>query len=106
MRVLLDECVPKPVLKWLTGHDARTTQEMGWKSKKNGELLALAENHFDVFLTADRNLSYQQNLSHRKIAIVLLPTNRLPIISRHIKEITNAVASVAPNGFMRIKFED
>ena len=72
MRVLLDECLPRRLTRELVGHDARTAPEMGWASKRNGELLALAAGHFEIFLTADRNLSYQQDLSAFDIAIVVL----------------------------------
>lgn len=72
MRVLLDECLPRRLKRELVGHDARTAPAMGWASKRNGELLALAVGQFDVFLTADRNVSYQQDLSLFDIAIVLL----------------------------------
>jgi hypothetical protein len=58
VRVLLDECLPKRLKRELVGHDTRTAPEMGWSSKRNGELLALAVGVFDVFITADRNLSY------------------------------------------------
>ena len=79
MRVLLDECLPRRLKRELVGHDARTAPEMGWASKRNGELLALAVGQFEVFLTADRNLSYQQDLSAFEIAIVVLVarSNRL-----------------------------
>ena len=72
MRVLLDECLPRRLKRELVGHDARTAPEMGWASKRNGELLALAVGQFDAFLTADRNLSYQQDVSSFDIAIVVL----------------------------------
>jgi hypothetical protein len=72
VRVLLDECLPKRLKRELLGHDTRTAPEMGWASKRNGELLALAVGQFDVFITADRNLSYQQDLSSFDIAIVVL----------------------------------
>ena len=72
MRVLLDECLPKRLKRDLVGHDARTAPEMGWASKRNGELLALAVGKFDVFLSADRNLSYQQDVSAFDIAVVVL----------------------------------
>ncbi|MBA2302025.1 MAG: DUF5615 family PIN-like protein [Acidobacteria bacterium] len=72
MRVLLDECLPRRLKRELVGHDARTTPEMGWASKTNGALLALAVGQFDVFLTADRNLSYQQDVSSFDIAVVVL----------------------------------
>ena len=72
MRVLLDECLPRRLKRELVGHDARTAPEMGWASKRNGELLALAAGEFDIFVTADRNLSYQQDLSAFDIAVVVL----------------------------------
>jgi predicted nuclease of predicted toxin-antitoxin system len=72
VRVLLDECLPRRLKRELVGHDARTVPEMGWASKRNGELLALAAPEFDVFLTVDRNLSYQQDVSAFDIAIVVV----------------------------------
>ena len=69
MRILPDECLPKRLKRDLVGHDARTVPEMGWASKRNGEL---AETHFDVFLTVDRNLSFQQDIDRFNIAVVVL----------------------------------
>jgi predicted nuclease of predicted toxin-antitoxin system len=79
VRVLLDECLPRRLKRELVGHDVKTTPEMGWASKRNGELLALAVSRFDVFLTADRNLSYQQDLAGLDIAVIVLAAggNRL-----------------------------
>ena len=79
MRVLLDECLPRRLKRELVGHDVKTAPEMGWASKRNGELLALAVSHVDVFLTADRNLSYQQDVSVFDIGVVVLAarSNRL-----------------------------
>jgi hypothetical protein len=63
MRILLDECVPRRLARELAGHDVRTVPEMGWSGKRNGELLQLmAGQGFEVFLTVDQNLRYQQNL--------------------------------------------
>lgn len=72
MRILLDECLPKRLKRDLAGHSARTVPEMGWASKRNGDLLALAEGQFDIFLTVDRNLSFQQNITTSTIAIVVM----------------------------------
>jgi hypothetical protein len=73
VRVLLDECVPRRLKHELLGHEARTGPEMGWASKRNGELLTLAVGaHFDVLLTVDRNLSFQQDVSAFDIAVVVL----------------------------------
>jgi hypothetical protein len=60
VRILLDECLPRRLKRDLNGHDVRTVPEMGWASKENGDLLQLAESQFEVFLTVDRNLSYQR----------------------------------------------
>ena len=75
MRVLLDECLPRRLKRELIGHDARTTPEMGWASKRNGDLLRLAVGEFDAFLTVDRKLQHQQNLSAFNIAVVVLIAN-------------------------------
>ena len=76
MKILLDECVPLPLRKLLAGHQCHTAQQMGWKSIRNGELLALAEAEFDLFITSDQGLAYQQNLRGRQIAILQLSTNK------------------------------
>ena len=76
MRALLDECLPRRLKRELVGHDARTVPEMGWASKRNGELLRVAvAGDFDAFLTVDRKLQYQQNLSAFDIAVVVLEAN-------------------------------
>ncbi len=72
MRVLIDECLDWRVGRELTGHDGVSVQKMGWSGLKNGRLLELAQDQFDVFLTSDRNLAYQQNLSRYRIAVVVL----------------------------------
>lgn len=75
MKVLLDECVPFPLARVLVGHECTTAQACGWGGFKNGDLLRLAESEFDAFLTADKNLRYQQNLTGRKLPIVEVSTN-------------------------------
>ena len=79
MKVLLDECVDQRLATEFVEHEVKTVQQMGWKSKQNGELLSLAEKHFDVFVTTDRNLSFQQNVRRFTIAVAVLVarTNRL-----------------------------
>ena len=85
MKVLIDECAPKALATFLSkrGHECRTVQEAGWSGKQNGELLDLAEPEFDVLVTVDTNLQRQQNLSGRRIAIIVLlaKTNRLADLS-------------------------
>jgi len=72
VRILLDECVPKRLARDLVGHDVRTSPAMGWASKRNGELLRLAEGHFDLFITVDRNLSFQEDVGKFELGGVVL----------------------------------
>lgn len=80
MRVLLDECVDWRLLRDLSSHEARTVKQLGWEKIKNGALLALAATQFDVFITVDQNLPYQQNAARYDLAIIVLSarTTRLP----------------------------
>ena len=79
MRVLLDECVDWRLLRDLTGHDVKTARQMGWSEVKNGKLLRLTAEYFDVFVTVDRNLSFQNKVIDLPLAVIVLaaPTNRL-----------------------------
>ena len=90
MRILLDECLPVPMRNILTSHQCVTVEDGGWKGIKNGELLRLAEAHFDLFVTADQNIRYQQNLSGRRIPILELSTNDL----RRIVAATSLLQSI------------
>lgn len=77
MRILLDECVPWPLSRLLAGHTCTSVQAEGWSGTRNGDLLQKAESHFDLFITSDQNIRYQQNLTGRSIAILELSTNDL-----------------------------
>ena len=96
MKILIDESLPRDLKRRLTGHEALTVQEMGWTGIKNGELLAKANTAFDVFLTADKNLRYQQNLSGLKLAIMVFPSNRLSIVMNLVERVNNALTSIKP----------
>src|ERR1039458_865121 len=96
LRILVDECLPEDLLGWLLEWDVRMVQQMGWAGVKNGELLRRAEGQFDLFLTADKNLRYQQNLKGRRLAILLLPTNRLKVLQKMTADIAAAIAFVVP----------
>lgn len=95
MKILLDECVDRRFAKELPGHFVKTVPQMGWATIKNGELLALAENEFDVFLTVDRNLSFQQNLPKFNIAVLVMQSrsNRLA----DLKPLAPKVLSILPS---------
>jgi hypothetical protein len=79
VKVLVDECVDWRLARDIIGHEVKTARQMGWSTIKNGELLALAVKEFDVFVTVDRNLSFQQNLPAFEIAVIVLraASNRL-----------------------------
>ena len=100
MKVLVDECAPRALKSLLTeaGHESLTVQEAGWSGKENGELLALAETEFDVLVTLDTNIRYQQNLAGRKIAIVVLHvrSNRLSELRPSFPACLAAVETAKP----------
>lgn len=101
--MLVDECVPLKLVRLLTGHTFSTAQQKGWDGFTNGKLLALAESEFDVFLTSDRNLQYQQNLKGRKIAILLLSTNHWPTLKRQVPLVQTAVDKIQTAEFVRVE---
>jgi hypothetical protein len=98
MRVLLDECVDRRILAHLAGHEVTTVSKRGWAGIKNGRLLALAEKEFDVLVTMDRNLSFQQSLPKFGIALVVLRarSNRLADLVPLAPEIVAAISSAKP----------
>lgn len=102
MRILLDECVPWPMHKILVGHECSTAQSRGWGGYKNGDLLRLAEDEFDLFITSDQNLRYQQSLAGRRIAILELSTNNLRRIRSAADHVLSEVATMRPSEFRRL----
>jgi hypothetical protein len=98
VKVLLDECVDWRLGRDIVGHDIKTARQMGWAAIKNGELLALAEQQFDVFVTVDRNLSFQQNVATFSIAVVVLhaKTNRLADLRPLMPKVLAAIESALP----------
>src|SRR5258706_11809367 len=99
MKVLLDACVPRPLRRRLPGHTCKTAQEMNWATKKNGQLLRAAEGHFDVLITSDQNMKYQQNLKGRQLAIIALPTNFLPAVMNMAGKVAAALARIQPGEY-------
>jgi len=88
-RVLVDECLPVQLHQWLEGFEVRTVAFMGWKGKRDRELLAAARGRFDVLLTSDRFLPCEHDLAHYGLGLVLLTTNR----SREVKRLVPAIAA-------------
>lgn len=102
MRILFDQGTPVTIRNALQGHSVRTANEEGWSTLSNGELLRVAEAaRFDVLLTSDTSLPHQQNLKGRKLAVVILTSNRLKLIQSSIPEIIAAVNSAKP-GFYSV----
>jgi hypothetical protein len=87
----------------LTGHDVTTVQREGWARIENGNLLNLADGHFDVMVLADKNLRYQQNLGSRRIPLVELPSNRWPILERMAAQISAAVNNAGPGTYTSLE---
>ena len=104
MKVFLDECVDWRLARDIIGHDVKTAREMKWTTIKNGVLLTLASQHFDVFVTVDRNLSFQQNLSAFSIAVVVLhaKTNWLADLRPLIPGLLMAIDAAQPGTARRV----
>ncbi len=104
MRVLLDEFIPRKLKADLVGHECQTVPEAGWAGKKNGELLTLAEGSFDVFLTLDKGVQYQQNLSGRGIAVLIVktPSNRIEDLIARVPTRLAALQSIRPGEVIRV----
>ncbi|MGH7205722.1 MAG: DUF5615 family PIN-like protein [Nitrospiraceae bacterium] len=102
MRILLDESAPRVIKTRLPKFAISTVQEMGWTGLKNGELLDLAEQQFDVFITADQQLRYQQNLTGRRLAGLALPSNQVPAVTELLPAIERALNSIQPGTFVDI----
>lgn len=106
MRILLDECVPRPLKRELTDYEVRTVVEMGWAGKKNGELLTLMmQESFTILLTADQNLRYQQNLQEAGVAVIVMvaPSNRLPDLLPLIPSVCSALMTIVPGEAIEVE---
>lgn len=104
MRILLDESVPARLGTLLTGHEAQSVQKRGWAGVKNGKLLALAAAEFDVLVTADKGIEYQQNLSTLPMAVLILQakTNRLDDLTALIPALLAALEALQPRSLQKI----
>jgi hypothetical protein len=101
LKTLFDQNVPRPLARFLTHHQVVRAAELNWSELRNGDLLRAAEEAgFDLLVTADRNLSYQQNLKDRKLMIVVLPSGQWPEIEPHVSLIVAAIDNSEPGGFV------
>ena len=104
MRLLFDHNVPAPLRRLISGYDTAFTDEWGWSELTNGDLLAAAEAAgFDVLLTADRNLRYQQNLNGRRIGLVVLSTNHWPTIRDNAPQVLAAVKGAGRGQYVEVE---
>jgi predicted nuclease of predicted toxin-antitoxin system len=99
MKILLDECIPRKLKMEFTCYEIKTVPQMGWRTIENGELIKLAENEFDVFITVDRNLTFQQNLINTKmnVLVLLAKDNRLETLKSLLPEILLNLKTLKPN---------
>jgi len=93
VKILLDECVDRRLARAVAGHEVRTARDLGWTTIKNGELLTLAASEFDVFVTVDRNLAFQQNIVNYNIAVIVLRarSNRLADLLPLVPQLLSAI---------------
>jgi hypothetical protein len=103
-RVLFDENLPRLLRRRLPGFEIRTVQEEGWGSLQNGELLRRAEGRFDVFLTADRRMQYQQKLTafHIGVVVIVTPRLQLQVLEGAVESLAEAMSRVAPGEVVHV----
>ncbi|MFT5029440.1 MAG: hypothetical protein ACI9VS_001879 [Candidatus Binatia bacterium] len=106
MKILFDQGTPVPLRRILEGHEVATAYERGWSNLENGDLLQAAEPEFDIFITTDQNLRYQQNLTDRNLAILVLPTTNWPEIQRHGSTVQRAVNEMEAGEYRDLTWED
>jgi predicted nuclease of predicted toxin-antitoxin system len=104
MKLLLDECLPRKLKGALPGHEVKTVPEMGWAGIENGELLPLIESKFDAFITIDGNMRYQQNMSGRSFALIVLKAgdNTIETLLPLMPQVLAALPSLVPEQIVRI----
>jgi len=107
MLVLFDQGTPVPLARLLPGHEVRSARQQGWDTLSNGELLRVAEEAgFEVLVTTDKNIAYQQNLKGRKIAVVVLGRNRWRLVRRAAGKIAEAVGVATPGSYVVVDVPD
>ncbi len=103
MRVLFDQATPVPIRTFLIGHTVRTAAQQHWDTLKNGDLLSAAEAAgFEVFLTTDKNMRYQQNLTGRTIAVVVIGVQQWPALEPYVALVVAAVNVATPGSFTEV----
>jgi hypothetical protein len=104
MKILFDNGTPWPIAKRLAGHEVTFARRIGWHELKNGELIQQAEDAgYDLLISTDKNIRYQQNLGGRKIALIVLGNSQWPQVQLRLDEIAAAVESCAPGEYIEVE---
>ena len=105
MKILFDQGTPAPLRLALAGHSVTTAFEHGWSDLQNGDLIRMAEaDGFQILVTTDQNLKYQQNPAGRRLGILVLPTTSWPKIQKHLDEVSAAVNSLELGDYRELVF--
>jgi hypothetical protein len=103
MLILFDHVTPRGIARFLSGHTVTKAKDRGWDTLTNGDLLAEAEQAgFDVLVTADKNMRYQQNLRGRRLALVVLSTPQWPLVRLHLEKIVAVVSAATPGSYAEV----
>jgi hypothetical protein len=102
MRILFDQGVPLPLHSFLVAHEVATAFAMGWAELKNGDLLQASEEKFDLVITTDKNWKYQQRVTRRRIAILILPCANWPELREQAGRVANAVNAAKPGEYLEL----
>jgi predicted nuclease of predicted toxin-antitoxin system len=104
MKILFDNGVPNTIARSLPGHEVTFARQIGWQELENGELIQRAEHAgYELLLSTDKNIRYQQNLSERKIALVVLGNSQWPIVRLHLDQVVAAVNSSLPGSYAEVE---
>src|ERR1700687_4774288 len=107
MLILFEHVTPAGIARFLAGHTVTKVKERGWDRLGNGDLLTVAEAAgFDVLITADKNIRYQQNLEGRRIALVVLSTPQWPVVKLHVEKIAAAVTAATPGSYFEVEIPE
>ena len=104
MSILFDQGTPRPLRRYLVPHEVRTCAQMGWSELANGDLLQAAESKFELLITTDKNIRYQQNLRARNLAILVLPEPTWAVIRVHADKILQAANSIMPGEYRELSW--
>jgi hypothetical protein len=104
MLILFDQAAPVPLIPYLKGHSVRTAAQQGWDRLKNGELLSATEKAgFDLIITTDRNMPFQQILAGRKIAVMVLSRQQWPQLLPHVDRVVKALGTIQPGTYTEVE---